>query len=75
MIKTAVIGVGSMGQHHARIYSQLDNSELVGVSDIDMDVARKIADNYDVPAYDNYQELLEKEKPEAVTVAVPTITA
>ena len=45
MIKTAVIGVGSIGQHHARIYNQLENSELVGVSDIDINVARKIADS------------------------------
>jgi len=73
MIKTAVIGVGSMGQHHARIYNQLENSDLVGVSDVDLQVASKIAKNYDVPAYDDYQEMLEKEKPEAVTVAVPTV--
>jgi len=73
MIKTAVIGVGSMGQHHARIYSQFENSDLVGVSDVDPEVASRIAGNYDVPAYENYQELLEKEKPEAVTVAVPTV--
>jgi len=73
MIKTAVIGVGSIGQHHARVYNQLENSELVGVSDIDFQVASNIAGNYDVPAYDNYHELLEKGKPEAVTVAVPTI--
>ena len=73
MIRTAVIGVGSMGQHHARVYSQLDKSKLVGVSDVDLKVASRIAGNYDVPAYDNYLEMLEKENPEAVTVAVPTI--
>lgn len=73
MIKTAVIGVGSMGQHHARIYSQIKESALVGVSDVSKEVANKIAGSYDVPAYDNYQELLDKEKPDAVTVAVPTV--
>ncbi|MCJ7622093.1 MAG: Gfo/Idh/MocA family oxidoreductase [Anaerolineaceae bacterium] len=72
MIKTAVIGVGSMGQHHARVYSQLENSQLVGVADTDLNIARKIGDSFDVPAYDNYLEMLEVEKPEAVTVAVPT---
>lgn len=73
MIKTAVIGVGSIGQHHARVYSQLSNSQLVGVSDQDLDRAREIGKLYDVPAYENYQELLEKEAPQAVSVAVPTI--
>jgi UDP-N-acetylglucosamine 3-dehydrogenase len=73
MIKTAVVGVGSMGQHHARIYDQLEGSDLVGVSDLDINLARSIADRYDVPAYEDYREMLEKEKPEAVTIAVPTI--
>jgi predicted dehydrogenase len=73
MIKTAVVGVGSIGQHHARIYNQLDKSELVGISDLDIDRAKSIADRYDVPAYENYLDLLEKEKPDAVTIAVPTI--
>ena len=73
MIKTAVVGVGSMGQHHARIYDQLDKSKLVGISDLDFNRAKSIADRYDVPAYENYIDLLEKEKPDAVTIAVPTI--
>jgi predicted dehydrogenase len=73
MIKTAVVGVGSMGQHHARIYDQLVKSKLVGISDLDFDRARSIANRYDVPAYENYIDLLEKEKPDAVTIAVPTI--
>ena len=34
-LKTAVIGVGSMGVNHARIYWELPGSELVGVSDMD----------------------------------------
>ena len=72
MVKTAVIGVGSMGQHHARVYSQLENSQLVGVSDTDLNIAKNVADRFDVPAYDNYIKMLEIEKPEAVTVAVPT---
>ena len=52
MIKTAVVGVGSMGQHHARIYSQLKGSDLVAVSDVNLEVAKRIADRYDVPAYE-----------------------
>jgi len=33
-IRVGVIGVGAMGNHHARIYSELQDVELVGVSDI-----------------------------------------
>lgn len=72
MIKTAVIGVGSMGQHHARVYSRLENSKLVGVADTDQIAAKTIGKRHGVPVYTDYIKLLTQEKPEAVTVAVPT---
>ena len=34
-IKTGVLGVGSLGQWHARIYSEMPDAELVGVFDAD----------------------------------------
>ena len=33
MLKAAVIGVGSIGQNHARVYREMDGVELVGVAD------------------------------------------
>ena len=72
MIKTAVIGVGSMGQNHARVYTELKEAELVAVSDVNQDAVTAIAHKYSVPAYTDYQEMLEKEQPEAVSIAVPT---
>ena len=71
-LKTAVIGVGGMGQHHARVYSELKNSELVGIADIDIERAREISKKYGGFPYKDYKEMLEKEKPDAVSVAVPT---
>ncbi|MFQ5596221.1 MAG: Gfo/Idh/MocA family oxidoreductase, partial [Anaerolineae bacterium] len=41
MIRAAVIGVGAMGKHHARVYNDLDNVELVAVAD--PDEARRLA--------------------------------
>ena len=35
MIPIAVIGVGHLGQHHARLLSQMKEADLVGVADID----------------------------------------
>ena len=40
-IKTGVIGVGSMGQNHARIYNEISN--LVGVSDINTEQGEIVA--------------------------------
>ena len=71
-IKTAVIGVGSMGQHHVRVYQEMDRAELVGIADVDRERVDQIAGRYGVNAYTDYQELLNKENPEAVSIAVPT---
>ena len=71
-LKTAVIGVGGMGQHHARVYSELKNSELVGIADLNLERAREISGKYGGFPYKDFKEMLEKEKPDAVSVAVPT---
>ncbi len=72
-LRTAVIGVGSMGKNHARIYWELPNADLVGVADFDHDTADAIANKYGTKAYYDYRELLDEAKPDAVTLAVPTI--
>jgi predicted dehydrogenase len=72
-MKVAVIGVGSMGRNHARVYSELEEAELVAVSDANAKQAESIAEKFGVRAYTDFREMLEKEKPEAVSVAVPTV--
>ena len=69
-VKTAVIGIGNMGRNHVRIYSHISN--LVAIADVDSSVGEKVAKEYSVPLYKNYQEMLDKEKPEAISVVVPT---
>jgi len=67
-LKTGVIGVGSMGQNHARVYSEL--SDLVAVSDLDEEQGKKVAKKFGVKWYANYEDMLDEV--DAVTVAVPT---
>ncbi len=69
-IRTGVIGVGNIGQHHARIYASLPDSHLVGIADIHPGRAQEIADRYQVPAYADYRALLDQVQ--AVSVAAPT---
>ncbi|MDY0019408.1 MAG: Gfo/Idh/MocA family oxidoreductase [Anaerolineae bacterium] len=71
-LKAAVIGVGSMGRHHARVYSELGQTTLVGIADAVEETGKRVASLYNVPAYTDYHEMLEREKPDIVTVAVPT---
>jgi len=58
-----------MGQHHARIYSELD-CELVGVADKNFEQAKKIGERYSADYYKDYEELLDKV--DAVSIAIPT---
>lgn len=70
-IKTAVIGVGHLGRHHARWYKNLPDSQLVGVFDVDRDKGRTVADELGVPSFSSLEEVIDKA--EAVSVAVPTV--
>lgn len=72
MIKAAVIGVGSMGKNHARIYDALEGVALVAVSDIDTKSARAAASRYRARYYADHATMLDQEKPDLVSVAVPT---
>ncbi|MEI8176445.1 MAG: Gfo/Idh/MocA family oxidoreductase [Candidatus Omnitrophota bacterium] len=69
-IRVAVIGTGHLGSIHARIYSQLEGVELVGVCDIDESRARKTAKEYHTAFFTDYRQLIGKI--DAASVAVPT---
>src|SRR5438552_677350 len=71
MIRVAVIGVGHLGKHHARIYSEFANAQLVGVADIQKDRAGEIAASHKTTAFTDYRELFGKV--DAVSLAVPTV--
>ena len=72
MIKAAVVGVGAMGQHHARNYSKIKGVKLVGISDLDRNTGEEIAKTYNTKFYQSYIKLISSEKPDLVSIAVPT---
>ncbi len=71
-LKAAVIGVGAMGQHHARVYDQIPTAQLVGMADASAEAGGRIAQLHHTVAYTDYHRLLDETRPEVVTVAVPT---
>jgi len=71
MLKVGVIGVGYLGQHHARIFSELENVRLVGVVDIDEKRAEEIAQKYGCEPYIDFNDILNKV--DAVSIVTPTI--
>lgn len=69
-IRVGVVGVGALGHHHARIYSQMEGAELVGLYDANLDRARELAALHHTKAFDSIEELASCM--EAASVAVPT---
>lgn len=71
-LRVAVIGVGVMGNNHARVYSELQQCELVAVSDLKEENAIEVSEKFRCRYYLDHKEMLDKENIEAVSVAVPT---
>ncbi len=72
VLRAAVIGVGMMGRNHARVYAQMEGSRLVAAADSDVRALESIARVYKVNVYTDYVQMLEQEKPDLVSIAVPT---
>jgi len=73
--KVSVLGTGSLGKEHARIYAELaavGRVEFVGVYDSTADRARKIAEQLGVRAFASFEEL--SDASDAVSVVTPTVT-
>lgn len=69
-LRIGVVGVGHLGEHHARILSQLPEAELVGINDIDTEKGETKAEKYSTRHFEDLDELLKKV--DAVTLVVPT---
>ena len=65
-----VIGVGYLGEHHARIYSEMDGVQLVGVVDPEEDRGRSVAEKTACRFFGELKELLGEVQ--AVSIAAPT---
>jgi len=70
-LRMAVIGVGHLGQHHARILSQQPDIELVGVVDSNADQARTVASKLNTTPYERFEDLIDRV--DAVSVVTPTV--
>jgi len=71
MLKVGVIGLGSMGKNHVRVYSELPEIELVGIADVNYGLAQSLAVRYHTKPFNDYQELL-KQDLDAISIAAPT---
>ncbi|MBC8481920.1 MAG: Gfo/Idh/MocA family oxidoreductase [Planctomycetes bacterium] len=70
-IRTAIIGAGKMGQIHAKVYHQLQESELVAIVDIDEKSAKSLAKKYKCDYFTDLSAIIGKV--DAVTISTPTV--
>jgi predicted dehydrogenase len=71
-VKVGVIGIGYLGEHHARVYSEIEDVELIALVDIDEKKAMAFAEKYGCEAYSDYREMLDKVN--ALSIVTPTIS-
>lgn len=65
---TAVVGTGFWGKNHARVYGELESTELVAVCDVNRERAKAVANQFGVKAYTSSSRMLKNEDVEAVSV-------
>jgi predicted dehydrogenase len=71
MIRVGVIGAGSFGREHARVYAQSANAKLVSVCDINEASGKRVAEQFNAAFCADYRELIGKV--DAVSLAAPTV--
>ncbi len=70
-IRVAVVGTGEFGRNHVRVYREMENVELAGVFDVDVERATAASKEFQTKVFGTIEEL--RGTVDAVTVAVPTV--
>ena len=70
-VKFGVIGVKGIGQDHIDSIVSSENAELFAIADINEEIGKTVASKYGVEWYRNYEEMLEVEELDAVTICTP----
>lgn len=70
-LKMAVVGIGVMGQLHARTLSECDSVELVAIVDLNEELGRSEAEKFGVEYYKNVEDIMYTDKADAYSVVLP----
>ncbi|MEF3694967.1 MAG: Gfo/Idh/MocA family oxidoreductase [Candidatus Cloacimonadota bacterium] len=70
MLKVGVVGVGHLGQHHARKFQTIENCQMVGIYDAKPERAAEISEKLGVKSFASYDELLDAV--DAIDIAATT---
>ncbi|NWF87700.1 Gfo/Idh/MocA family oxidoreductase [Candidatus Bathyarchaeota archaeon] len=67
-LRVAVIGIGFWGRNHARVFKELEETELLAVCDINAERAQNVAKQFGVKAYTNSGKMLRRKDIDAVSI-------
>jgi UDP-N-acetylglucosamine 3-dehydrogenase len=73
-IRVGVVGCGSWGRNHARVYKDLPGVELVGVADLNPAAAKDVGERYRVPYYTDPHKIVCDPEIQLVSICTPTVT-
>lgn len=68
----AIVGIGLVGKRHAEAIEHLYNADLVAVVDPSSD-GKEYAQSFGLPWYETLNGMLEKENPDGIIIATPTL--
>lgn len=71
-LRAGVIGLGAMGRHHVRVYSELAGVDLISVADVATSAVDRITTRYGVTGYTDIEKMLDSGNLDLVSVVVPT---
>ena len=67
-VGVAVIGTGFWGKYHARVYTELESTELIAVCDVNPEIAKNVANQFGVKAYTNTSKMLKNKRIDALSI-------
>lgn len=74
-MKVGIIGCGGIAPTHIKVYQGLQDVELVGLCDLNVERAKNLASKFNVKnVYTNYWDMFEKEDLDLVDISTPTST-
>lgn len=69
MVRIGVVGVGGMGRGHCNSLPNVENCKFVAVSDVRLEAAKEVAEQFDIKAFGDYREMFEHV--DGIVVATP----
>ena len=69
-----MIGIGAWGKNHVRVFSELEEANMVAIVDRDEARAKALAKKFNVTYYTDTDELFRRDDVDAVTICTPTVT-